>query len=415
MKKERFFELMAQIDDDLILRAERTDIPNKKRTKILRFGALAACFCLIATIFLMPRQSNANYSASDIAALFSAANDAFATNAYTKVYAPSGEYLSLSELPDDNDLAIYQLKRSQLPLNRTNFEENADIFLSRLAEALRGKAPGYEIEKYDLPVECLHMSASISTATVWMEQTTFDSVFCFYTNGLPLYLNGNAIKVDPCLSDDEIIASLAAQKEELFAVFGASFGDVKVVRKYNSYFRDGVSGSTVNYLSVYFYNEDDHALNRTQEVPVSDYIVIDFDGDGDNADGFLTKASVSYRQSRNSQTYHYDIIASKKRISLKQAEALLYKGYVFGGHSCPLCMAAQDKVSFDGYDFVDIEYVFEYNSDRYAPRKVIPFYAFYKQIGVCSNGNLIYAKTYVPAIEVDGYEEYFQGQMKNHR
>jgi len=44
----------------------------------------------------------------------------------------------------------------------------------------------------------------------------------------------------------------------------------------------------------------------------------------------------------------------------------------------------------------------------------IPFYAFYKQIGTAENGNLIYAKTYVPAIKVRGYEEYFESQIQNH-
>ena len=45
----------------------------------------------------------------------------------------------------------------------------------------------------------------------------------------------------------------------------------------------------------------------------------------------------------------------------------------------------------------------------------IPFYAFYKNIGRSENGNLIYAKTYVPAIEVSGYKEYFESQEANHK
>ena len=75
---------------------------------------------------------------------------------------------------------------------------------------------------------------------------------------------------------------------------------------------------------------------------------------------------------------------------------MLYNGYVFGGHSCPLCMLAQDKIDFEGYDFVDIEYVFEYSNKNETPSIGIPFYAFYKNIGTSENGNTIYAKTYVP-------------------
>ena len=44
----------------------------------------------------------------------------------------------------------------------------------------------------------------------------------------------------------------------------------------------------------------------------------------------------------------------------------------------------------------------------------MPFYAFYKKIGTAKNGNTIYAKTYVCAIETSGLDEYFEAQSKNH-
>ena len=66
-------------------------------------------------------------------------------------------------------------------------------------------------------------------------------------------------------------------------------------------------------------------------------------------------------------------------------------------------MENQEKIVFDSYDCVDIEYV-----------SGMPFYVFYKNIGKSKNGNLIYAKTYVAAIEVSGYDEYFERQKENH-
>lgn len=48
------------------------------------------------------------------------------------------------------------------------------------------------------------------------------------------------------------------------------------------------------------------------------------------------------------------------------------------------------------------------------PALGVPFYTFYKQIGTSPGGNPIYAKTYVPAIEVTGMEEYFQKAMEFH-
>ena len=77
-------------------------------------------------------------------------------------------------------------------------------------------------------------------------------------------------------------------------------------------------------------------------------------------------------------------------------------------------MAEQEKVSFKGYDFVDMEYVFGYVNKTAKTQIAIPFYAFYKKIGTAKNGNEIYAKTYVGAIELKGYEEYFESQKSKH-
>ena len=46
---------------------------------------------------------------------------------------------------------------------------------------------------------------------------------------------------------------------------------------------------------------------------------------------------------------------------------------------------------------------------------ILDAYAFYKKIGTGKNGNSIYAKTYVAAIEVRGYDAYFESQTKNHK
>ena len=160
--------------------------------------------------------------------------------------------------------------------------------------------------------------------------------------------------------------------------------------------------------------------SRSRDGPVSDYLCINFDNHENYAgdivsDSVLTVADVWYHQTRNDVTDEYSVIVEARRISLKEAEALLYNGYVFGGHSCPLCMAAQDKVSFDGYDFVDMEYVFGGDTKTGKPTMALPFYAFYKKIGTSENGNSIYAKTYVAAIEVGGYEEYFNSQKDEHK
>ena len=152
---------------------------------------------------------------------------------------------------------------------------------------------------------------------------------------------------------------------------------------------------------------------------ISDYIEIKFSNDISditNKDIFEIY-NIYYRKGAYPVEQRYTIKAENKLIPISEAEELLYKGYVFGGHSCRLCMEAQDKISFEDYDFVEIEYIFDMEySGIYAVQTVaIPFYAFYKEIGTAENGNIIYAKTYVPAIEVSGLEEYFEGQITNHK
>ena len=61
-----------------------------------------------------------------------------------------------------------------------------------------------------------------------------------------------------------------------------------------------------------------------------------------------------------------------------------------------------------------MEYVVGYDPDN-ETTMCIPFYAFYKKIGTSVNGNFIYAKTYVAAIEVSGYTEFFEKQKDEHQ
>ena len=57
-----------------------------------------------------------------------------------------------------------------------------------------------------------------------------------------------------------------------------------------------------------------------------------------------------------------------------------------------------------------LEYVSDENGNM-----CIPFYAFYKYIGKNEYGIDTYAKTYVPAVQVSGYEKYFESQKDNHK
>lgn len=385
-------------------------------------GVLIICAIVIASV-ISPVWFGIHYSAKDIGEHFdSLVTDSVETNAYTEVYTSDAEYLNIGDIPKKTFLNIYKYKGKENKLNEKEFKEFLDDILLPLADSVNAEAPQYEITEEDIiEKEQLYARANIGTYSMSASQTSsvlFFSLFDFSdSDGNKIILDGEAVQIDQRLSDKEIISSIESVKQKLFRIFGVSFKDVKVVRSFNSYSKYGASS-----IDIYFYNENAHPLNKTQSYPVSDYINISFDNYkyGSNSpdelsDGVFTDSSISYKKLRMKVSKEYKLVAKASRISLEQAEEYLRKGYVFGGHSCSICMAAQEKISFEGYDFVDIEYVFGRDPETYDLTAGIPFYAFYKEIGTAKNGNQIYAKTYVAAIEIDGYEEYFEMQKSVHQ
>ncbi len=428
MKENEFLDGINNIDEDIVERFVSMD--NRLRKKAsqkrvwIRVGALAACFALIASVVLsvisnvVPTWNTAHYSASDIAKLFPAAKGPTLTNAYTEVYVPNAKYLPIDEMTDKEYLPVYKYGTNTKKLNKTELKRFVSGFLPKLAESLNTSAPKYEIRKFKgLYENSLEANEYMGEYTMLIQQYGYRNWFCFYNHSnysdRKIVLDGEAIQIDQRLDDKEVLDSIQSIKNKLFEIFSVSFEDTKIIREFDSHSEHGAG-----YIYIYFYNEDAHPLNKYQDQPVSDYILISFDNFSNYAedvvsDSILTDASVHYSKNRINASKEYAHIANAKRISLEEAEELLYKGYVFGGHSCPLCMAAQDKISFEGYEFVDIEYIYDMYSDK--PTDVIPFYAFYKKTGTSKNGNTVYAKTYVPAIAVYGYEEYFENQAANHR
>ncbi|MBR4306327.1 MAG: hypothetical protein IKT78_05740, partial [Ruminiclostridium sp.] len=104
-------------------------------------------------------------------------------------------------------------------------------------------------------------------------------------------------------------------------------------------------------------------------------------------------------------------------ISLSEAEELLAKGYVFCEHVCCDCKSQQDAVSFEDYDFVEINYIFFRlkSSQRQGRMEGVPFYTFYKKLPDYDNGKARYAVTNVCALKLTGYEDYFSQQAQYHR
>ena len=434
MKEQDFLDGVSLIEADVVesfvaMDARLQRKAGRSRAGIIwtRIGAVAACFAVIvgavmvvptlwrmATLPEVPTWDNPQYTAEEISKLFSMTLDGVATNAYTEVYVPDAKYLYIDEIPDDDYMNIYGYREIENELNEEEYKAFLDRILVPLADSLQVNVPHYSIETdYDGD---LAVHTDTGAYSIYAFQTT-DKYGVSLRGDRKIKLDGETVQVDQRLSDEEIIESIQSIKNKLFDIFHVTFTDIKIIRNYNAYSEYGVGD-----IEIYFFDAAAHPLNVTaaRVRPVSDYLCINFDNHENYAgdivsDGVLTVADVWYHQTRNDVTDEYSVIAKARRISLKEAEALLYNGYVFGGHSCPLCMAAQDKVSFDGYDFVDMEYVFGGDTKKGQPLMALPFYAFYKKIGTSENGNSIYAKTYVAAIEVGGYEEYFNSQKNEHK
>lgn len=436
MKQNEWNEGLNNLDSDIIENyVVQKEAYSKKRKKPLvwtKYIAVAACLCLVfgvtALLLILNREDDPTipaddlpnvpifdtpqYSAADIAGLINRKDDSIATNAYTKVYVPNEKYLYIDPLPTDEYIGIYKCNTQSYKLDQTEFENFLSPILSKMENYLDKKVSKYEIERdyyYVNAKQKYCFDAWISMEDCLVGATQRQDYQTFFISGNSeargeIFLDGEKIQINQQHSNDEIIASLESVKNKLFDIFGVSFSDTKVVRRYDDYSKYGVTS-----IKVYFYNSDGSLLDK-----MSDFISLSFDnfenwkGDAVSAT-VLSDVTVRYTKSRGDSGL--ELQSKVKMITLDEAEELLYKGYVFGGHSCELCMQMQDEVSFEGYDCVDIEY--QYDDDG-APTIAIPFYAFYKNIGTAKNGNTIYAKTLVCAIELSGYDEYFESQIKKH-
>ena len=224
-----------------------------------------------------------------------------------------------------------------------------------------------------------------------------------YDEYTPIKLGGVDISVDRRQTDEEIISSLQPLRSLLCNLFDTDLPDMYVVRNYADY-----TETDMSLLTVCIYNKEKNVADIRYDID-SDCIHLQFRNYRQTdssivSDGMLNNVTVTYYRYNKPAEEVYVKTADAHLISIEEAEELLHKGYVFGGHACPLCMAEQREVSFDEYDKVGLTY---FNG--------IPFYAFYKDIGKAKyNDNRVYAKTLVCAIEVTGYKEYFESQKAYH-
>ncbi len=358
----------------------------------------------------MPVFDNPVYTASQISDIASFKTYEASTNQYRTVYAPSVKELDYlcQPVPDSDKTAIYERLYPENVLNK----ETAYAFINKSVNEVFGRL-GSVVPEYtviDLSSEpALHKNgyeARISTENHFIyvtsdERSEHVSIYTGFGSDERIILDGRTLSVDQSKTDEEIKESLKDTQALLCEIFGACLPDIRIYRQYAS---DGLGCGS---LYVYFCNAEKNKVDL-QTAIVSDYILLEFMNTKNHdgaivSDSLLERVNLTYYHFRSSPDSLLAVKDEVRLISLEEAEALLYNGCVFGGHMCPLCMAAQAKISFYKYDKVGLVYF-----------SGIPFYAFFKDMGTEYGGKKVYAETFVCAVEVSGYEEYFESQKAYH-
>ena len=361
----------------------------------------------------VPVYDGEKYSMSQLAELLDRHTEGVPTNAYTKVTYPVGQVPG-GQLPKEQDyLSIYEYVAPDEALDQERFDRFVGRILPALSKALGESVPDYEIEQ-DVSwngEESLRVWPSVHFSNAYtgffQDDVKERAYFSNYSGDPAIVINRHEISIDQRQSDEEILASVESVKKELFELFGASFRNVKIERQ--------DSGG----VCIYFYNKRDIVFPVVMDITDVDHIEIRFYNNSHSSsqvasDSILNHVYVNYTRYRNSAKDRYREMERLSMISLEEAEALLCNGYVYGGHICRLCMADQEKIDFEDYDYVGFEYLSGIDYKTGTPTSYFPFYTFYKKLYTAENGNDVYAKTYVCAIQLSGYEEYFESQVADH-
>ncbi len=399
---------------------ENTEKKGKKSfAKTIKLSCAVAALVVVAllvNIFLtnrIPKYNTAVYNMQEITEIFTTLRG---TSTYEDHYAPSSEYLYLNEITDEDYLPLLNYSSCSKNFNKKEFSKFNDSVLRRFFKAAGKEMPEYEIkDNTDSEVndqyECLiNYPDDIYVYSLQEKrcQRLYISKNSNSQNSSELLLNGKKLEIDISKSDEEIIKDFNEFKETLFYIMGVEFSDVKVIR----YFYEFSKTNIPELITLVFYNKDAHLLNEIQNYPITDYILVSFENSINESQDIVTDfSSIIYYKNRVKMRKYSAIDKFAKKLPLEKAEEYLNKGYVLA-NGCPICMSNQEEVDFSNYDYVEITYY--HKGSDFEPECAIPLYAFYKYIGTKDGYNNAYAVTYVPAVSVEGYEEYFLKKEAEH-
>lgn len=442
MKNEILLNAVGKISDELVDDADITARSNKRNIPWKTFIASAACFCMIVTAFFLmshflPNNSVGNLpgvtnpssptvqgdiddyvpylSAYDVAGLFAYLNDRYETNVYTVEEYPKDYLAKILNVPDGNSVNIYNYLTAGVKPDEESVQSFSQKVFASLENSLETNIPDATFLKIDNHDGSFYYSSLIETeicAIIASQNNLMERVAVLREANKTdnaLICNKTAIRIDPLISDDELLKQFVPTAQIINAAFGTNFNDIAIARSYDEYSPNGIDS-----IRIFLYNERDEMQDKIRELPLSDYILIEFfdmqsSGDGNEVDA----DAISYIHYRVPIGERLHLACEEPVLTLEQAEEMLEKGYVFGGHSCRLCMQTQEKVDFLEYDHVGFEYVMG-ETDGKGVQLWVPFYTFYKKLDTAQNGIERYAKTYVCAVSLTDIDSYFEMQAENH-
>lgn len=404
MKAEQIMDALQFLREGII--EETARVRNGRRTPERRkrwgLAALAACLCVVvglSTARYVERRNDLRITAEKITE-FSGSGQIVAggitTTAYRTQKAQSLDALMKSPVRDNSTVKA-------LPVYYPAAMRNVEV-----GEYVQEKAVEYaeKLGAYlGVPAEAERSSSNYWTYSVGCGKALKGTLRASKDSGaLQLQyilrdperegaLLDTALPADA--TDEEIMAATSVVLDVFTAVLGKNF-EARTVHRSTS-----VAGGGKENIWVYVYGWE------TGEDPAQqlyntylDYVYISFTNEYSEDPDILQLTSAW-----NTETELKPLPGGgAPLLSVEEAEEYLERGYIFLGHVCPVCIGNNEAVDFSDYDGVEIVYrgstFYTYN---------IPFYAFYKQTGEES-----FAVTYVPAVKVEGLEEYFAEQEAWH-
>lgn len=425
MKKEEFFNIMNDIDDDLLAREDRASANVKKllarKLTVLVAAVLLIALCLSVVVpMVVEKQRFIELTPEMVGDMFKP-EEGYDSLGFTNNYnvVRTSEVKSGTDLPDCESLPIYE--PGSVRVNKKDFFK----FVNRY-KALLGKTIGLnfnqkiKMNQIDEEDGCYRfyeqrgesMSISCVKKGNTMKINYYNSNGYYLPNSKKINIDGIRVSVDVSDSENEIKAQLSDAISYICETFGKDYKNIKIEKSY-----DTVVGRE-EYVYVYLYNKENTDLPTafSDISTASEYIELKFvqshyDRYGTVPDDRAYLRGITYCESVVDYDEYYRQRGEYDMLTLGEAEEMLEKGYVFGFHACPLCAREQTGVDFTNYDYVTIVYRTGNNGI------IIPFYAFYENIDKMSyrpNGMHDYAVTYVLALDIDGINEYFEKQAQYH-